>query len=159
MCFAQIWLQPLEPYPLPSHCNYNTCFCFLWSSFMSMQCCPTSCCSALVPSRPTSPEGRASLCSWGRVVVVWWCGGGVVVWWVRVNQCKVVLGDMEVLLWWSFHDSKISSEIEEAPRQNLLTLLKQFWSKNDKMPKYNMAILLYELLSKMLWLLEHLRCQ
>ena len=80
----------------------------------------------------------------------WWCGGGVVVWWVRVNQCKVVLGDMEVLLWWSFHDSKISSEIEEAPRQNLLTLLKQFWSKNDKMPKYNLAILLYELLSKML---------
>ena len=77
-------------------------------------------------------------------------GGGVVVWWVRVNQCKVVLGDMEVLLWWSFHDSKISSEIEEAPRQNLLTLLKQFWSKNDKMPKYNMAILLSELLSKML---------
>ena len=75
-------------------------------------------------------------------MVVWWCGGGVVVWWVRVNQCKVVLGDMEVLLWWSFHDSKISSEIEEAPRQNLLTLLKQFWSKNDKMPKYNMAILL-----------------
>ena len=83
-------------------------------------------------------------------MVVWWCGGGVVVWWVRVNQCKVVLGDMEVLLWWSFHDSKISSEIEEAPRQNLLTLLKQFWSKNDKMPKYNMAILLYELQSKML---------
>ena len=39
--------------------------------------------------------------------------------------------------------------MEEAPRQNLLTLLKQFWSKKAIMPKYDMAILLYGLLSKM----------
>ena len=37
----------------------------------------------------------------------WWWGGVAVVVGYRVNQCKVVLGGMEVWLWWSFHYSKI----------------------------------------------------
>ena len=56
-------------------------------------------------------------------------GGVVVGWWGRVNQFKVVLGSMEVWLWWSFHDSKIPSEMEEAPCQNLLTLKNSFEAK------------------------------
>ena len=59
----------------------------------------------------------------------WWCGSMVVGWWGRVNQCKVVLGSMEVWFRWSFLNSKIPSEMEEAPCQNLLTLKNSFEAK------------------------------
>ena len=75
----------------------------------------------------------------------WWCGGGVVGEGQPMQGCLGWHGSLVVVVISLF---KKSSETEEAPRQNLLTLLKQFWSKKAIMPKYDMIILLYGLLSK-----------